>query len=92
MLPSAFISEKNSKIRNILSKCIYICDKLKSDGSNFIKVRQMLNLFLDSLKENPTVNLEKYNILGDEGIAEANFIYGLKLHKQEYFKLFNERY
>jgi len=86
MLPSAFISEKNSKIRNVLSKCIYICDKLKSDEGNLMEVRQRLNLFLESLKENPTVNFEKFNLLGDEGKAEANFIYGLKLHKKEYFE------
>ena len=85
MLPSAFISEKNSKIKNVLSKCIYICDKLKSDEGNLMVVRQRLNLFLESLKENPTVNFEKFNLLGDEGKAEANFIYGLKLHKKVYF-------
>ena len=95
MLPSIFISnvysskeknEKNStKKKEIISKCIYICDKLKSDEGNLMKERQRLNLFLESLKENPTLNLEKFNLLGDEGKAEIFFINGLKLHQENYF-------
>ena len=86
MLPSAYIYEKNSKIKNVISRCIYICDKLKfSDECNLMNSRQRLLLFLESLKENPTLNLDKFNLLGDEGKAELYFINGIKLHKQEFF-------
>ena len=85
MLPSIFISETNLKIKDVILKCIYICDKLKSDEGELMKVRQRLNLFFESLENNPTVNLEKFNLLGDEGKAEAYFLYGLKLQKQDLF-------
>ena len=90
MLPSIFNSkttETNSIKKDIISKCIFICDKLMSDEGNLMEVRQRLNLFLESLKKNPTINLDKFNLLGDEGKAEAYFLYGLKLHNQD---LFNE--
>ena len=87
MLPSIFISEENSKIKDIILNCINICDKLKSDEGNMMEAIQRLNLFLESLEKNPTVNLENFNLLGDEGKAEIYFLNGLKLHKQD---LFNE--
>ncbi len=42
------------------------------------------------MKENPKVNLEKFNLfLGEEGKAEVYFINGLKLYKHY---LFNESF
>ena len=79
MLPSIYISEKYSNFKNIISKCIYLCDKLKDpEWDDFLNSKQRLNLFLLSKKDNPYLNLEEFNLLGEQGMADAHFIIGLK--------------
>ena len=79
MLPSVYIMGKNSNVKKVISKCIYFSDKLNFlDEKNLLDSRQRLSLFLYSIKENPILNLEEFNLLGNEGKAEAYFINGLK--------------
>ena len=99
MLPSIYILEKNWLIKKIISKCIYFCDKLNYfDEYNLLDSRQRLSLFLFSIKENPILNIEEFNLLGYEGLAEAYFINGLKkkdiqsfLDSIEYYKKTNNK-
>ena len=70
MLPS--ISKSN------LNKCITLCEKLEDNiKNNFLNSKQRLNLYLLSLSENPHNNYD-FNLLGDQGKADAFFIKGLK--------------
>ena len=79
MLPSIHVLEKYSIFKNIISRCIYLCEKLKaSDKHNLIDSKLRLNLFLLSMKDNANININEYNILGNEGKADAFFIKGLK--------------
>ena len=78
MLPSIHISGKYTK--NIISRSLTLCKKLRVENKAYIKeLEQKLNLFLLSIKENPTVIDEKQFIsLGDQGKIDTLFIKGLK--------------
>ena len=80
MLPS--ISKNN------LNKSITLCEKLeKNMKNNFLKSKQRLNLYLLSISDNPQNNFD-FNLLGDQGNADAFFIKGLK-EKEKELKLEN---
>ena len=78
MLPSIHISEKNTK--NIISRSLGICKQLKVENKyNIMELEQRLNLFLLSIKENPTtINENQFLLLGDQGMVYTLFIKGLK--------------
>ena len=98
MLPSIYVPMKYSSFKNIISRCIHICDKIKIDNQGLIDSKQRLNLFYSSMNDNPNVDIEKYHLLGDQGMADAYFIKGLKNSNNniesfekaiDYYKLLN---
>ena len=80
MLPSIKGIEKYSVCKNIIFKCLYLCDKLMdSININFMDSKQRLNLFLLSKKENPKkINVDEFSLLGNEAKVYAYFIDGIK--------------
>ena len=86
MLPSIYVTEKYSNFKNIISKCIYLFDKLNDLGEHGLMAsKQRLNLFLLSMRESAYFNVEDFLILGEQGKADALFIRGLKLKHIESF-------
>ena len=62
-----------------LNKCINLCAKLEMNIKNiFLNSKQRLNLYLLSLRKNIEENNFDFNLLGDQGNADAFFIIGLK--------------
>ena len=86
MLPSIHISGKYT--RNIISRSLGICKQLKEEKNyTIMDSEQRLNLFLLSIKENPTIiNTNQFFHLGDQGKIDLLFIKGLKHKDIESFK------
>ena len=83
MLPSLYVKRKYSELKNIISKSIHLCDKLgKTKEQNLNKSRQRLELFslsAKNIKENRNININEFNLLGEQGKADAYFLKGFKL-------------
>ena len=85
MLPSIYVTKKNSELKNIISKFKYLCDILeKSCEQNLKKSKLRLELFSLSIKGmKEDLNIDEFNLLGKQGRADAFFIKGLKLKDKD---------
>ena len=72
--------------KNTLNKCIYLSEKLDINIKNhFLNSKLRLNLYLLSLRKSPEEENYNFNLLGDQGNADAFFIIGLKQKNIDYF-------
>ena len=86
MVPSIYVEDKYSNFKTVITRFLHLCDKLKeSDINNVMDSKQRLNLYFLSMKENPIINFDEFNLLGDEGKANAYFINGLKKKDKDSF-------
>ena len=86
MVPSIYVVDKYSNFKTVMTKFLHLCDKLReSDKYNVMDSKQRLNLFFLSMKENPIINFDEFNLLGEEGKANVYFINGLKKNEKDSF-------
>ena len=87
MLPSIYVTKKNSELKNIIYYFKHLCDILeKSCEQNLKKSKLRLELFslsMKSMKEDQTINIDEFNLLGKQGRADALFIRGFKLKDKD---------
>ena len=86
MLPSCFFF--NSIGKNIIKKCMIICDK----QLNLKLGSKRLLLFLKSLENNPQIDEKDFEFDSKELLAEAYFLKGLKEKNKFWFQKANELY
>ena len=85
MLPTIYSAPKNPSFKNIITRCIHLCDKIKINNKSLMDSKQRLNLFYSSMKEAVNVDEQNFDLLGDQGMADAYFIKGLKNKDIKYF-------